>query len=475
MVIRRHLAGLAALCACAIVLQSLILTPAAAQVVAPALATVLREAAPDDELSVIVTFEPAADLDQIRDPKKPARRSKIIRALQDNYAQQAGGHERFLRGRRARRVVPLWIINGMAVTASADTIRELARRPGVASIRPDLTIEGPEKTPAEAGPAEWNLAAIRAPDLGDMGYTGAGVVIANIDTGVDPDHPDYKDKWRGGANSWYDPFGQYASPHDNTTGHGTQVNGILVGGDAGGSSIGVAPGAQWIAARIFDDDNRSSFGAIHLALQWVLDPDRTPGTDDAPDIVNNSWGLRDDVGECVTEFLPDVRALRAAQIAVVFAAGNAGPNPNTSISPANYSESFAVGSVDASLNVEYTSGRGPGACDGSLYPQLVAPGVNVRTTDLTFGGLFPDSYRPVTGTSFAAPHVSGAMALLLSAFPDAPVERLEKALQRSAIDIGPRGLDNDAGAGMVDVMAAYEWLRLHGVTAVSADRYQLYR
>ena len=106
-----------------------------------------------------------------------------------------------------------------------------------------------------------------------------------------------------------------------------------------------------------------------------------------------------------------------ADIAVVFSGGNEGPLPATSISPANYPESLAVGATDSNRNIVNSSSRGPSACDGSSYPEIVAPGLNVRTADLTFGGLFPDSYVNVSGTSFSAPHVSGAIALLHSAFP----------------------------------------------------------
>ena len=78
---------------------------------------------------------------------------------------------------------------------------------------------------------------IRASELWDMGFTGTGMVIASMDTGVDATHPDLASRWRGGANSWFDVNGVYDTPFDYS-GHGTGVMGILVGGDAGGSAIG---------------------------------------------------------------------------------------------------------------------------------------------------------------------------------------------------------------------------------------------
>jgi bacillopeptidase F len=276
-----------------------------------------------------------------------------------------------------------------------------------------------------------------------------------MDNGVDVNHPDLNWRYRGGTNSWYDPRSEYDSPYD-PTGHGTHTMGVMVGGNYGGTYIGVAPGAEWISAKIFNDAGTATASEIHLGFQWLLDPDNDANTDDAPDIVNNSWGLPDDVNECLLEFYDDVQALRTAGIAVVFAAGNAGPASNTSISPANYDNSFAVGSLDSTKTIDSTSGRGPSSCYGDIYPHVTAPGVNVRVADLTFGGIMPDSFDYRSGTSLAAPHVSGTMALLMEAFPDANVPQIEWALQTAAEDLGVEGPDNDYGYGLIDVLKAYE-------------------
>ena len=119
-----------------------------------------------------------------------------------------------------------------------------------------------------------------------------------MDTGVDYLHPDLAQRWRGGPNSWYDPNGEHATPYDHT-GHGTQVMGIMVGGDAGGASIGVAPGARWISVKIFNDAGYSSISIIHEGFQWLMDPDGNPDTNDAPDVINNSWGYPNDAGICL--------------------------------------------------------------------------------------------------------------------------------------------------------------------------------
>ena len=87
------------------------------------------------------------------------------------------------------------------------------------------------------------------------------------------------------------------------------MTGLAVGGDATGSAIGVAPGAQWIVGKTFNDDGQSTFSATHEIFQWLLDPDGDPATDDAPDVVNNSWGFPELAGSCYTEFEADIEAL----------------------------------------------------------------------------------------------------------------------------------------------------------------------
>jgi hypothetical protein len=226
--------------------------------------------------------------------------------------------------------------------------------------------------------------------------------------------------------------------------------GVMVGGGAGGSSVGVAPDATWIAAKIFNDHGTATSTGIHLAFQWLLDPDRNPATADAPDVVNDSWTMS--AAGCNLEFQSDLRSLRAAGILPVFAAGNDGPAPGTVFSPANNPEAFAVGGTDNSDALYPYSSRGPAACAAAVAPRLAAPAVDIRTTDLY--GL----YATGTGTSLAAPHVAGALALLLSAFPDLPADRQQAALESGAVDLGTAGPDNDFGYGRLDVAAAYHAL-----------------
>ena len=427
---------------------------ARAGTIAPELQQRLAGAARTEPVPVLVDFTGRVDLN--RYPR--GSRSRLIRALQAQAAAAQGPVLDFLKLNRVTRMVPLWLTNHLAATVPAGMVGTLAAQPGVTTVRLDVAVPLAESAPGIAvAPDGWNLAALQAPALWDLGYDGAGVVVATMDTGADVRHADLQGRWRGGANSWFDPNGQHATPYDRH-GHGTQVLGLLVGGSAGGSPVGVAPAARWIAVKIFNDSGVAPLSAIHAGYQWLLDPDGDPATDDAPDVVNNSWGLQNSTNVCLEEFHDDLAVLRAAGIAVVFAAGNDGPGPASSLSPANDPGSFAVGALNDALTAALFSSRGPSPCDGRIWPKVTAPGVNLRTTDLTSGGVFPFAYAYVSGASFAAPEISGALALLRQAFPELTTAELEDGLRAAAQDLGVSGPDNDYGAGLPDLLAAYALL-----------------
>jgi subtilisin family serine protease len=173
-----------------------------------------------------------------------------------------------------------------------------------------------------------------------LGYRGQGIVVANLDTGVDGSHPDLAPKWRGGTNSWFDPYNQHPTiPTDlagGSSGHGTRTMGIMVGGEHNGTGFGVAPEAQWIAAKVFKDDGTGTTAGFHASFQWLLNPDGNPTTPDAPDVVNNSWTYGNP-NSCNLEFQPDLQALRAAGILPIFAAGNSGFGSTTNPAPTSHS------------------------------------------------------------------------------------------------------------------------------------------
>jgi subtilisin family serine protease len=422
--------------------------------ISPNLAEAIQKNPAGVLIPVIITMKDQADLSSISVNDRDERLQAVIEALQSKAAGTQPPILKFLATKRATGEADLptslWIFNGLIVSVSPIAAQQLAARPDVLRIAAVETIPAPEAE-THTQPVEPNVDLINAPDVWAMGYRGEGMVIASMDTGVSVNHPDLSGQWRGGSNSWYDPYGENQGPVD-LNGHGTRTMGVMVGRDAGGSSIGAAPQAQWIAVKIFNNSGSATTSAIHLGFQWLLDPDGNPSTPDAPHVVNNSWNYASP--GCNLEFQLDLRALRAAGILPVFAAGNAGPNSATSVSPANNPEAFAVGAIDNLSQIYPASSRGPSACGEpqTIFPELVAPGVNILSSD-RYG-----TYSYSTGTSLAAPHISAGLALLLSAYPNLTANQQELALLNGVVDLGEPGADNDFGMGRIDLLAAYQYI-----------------
>ncbi len=397
------------------------------------------------------------------------RGGKLLEALKAFNAPLQAPLLKDLAARHAEEVQPLDTVNAVAAHLTAPDIRELAKRADLAAIRYDIGLLAPSRrmmadpckperptprqrlpkscrTEARAAtsvtaaafdpnvPASLLLQQLGAPEAWRAGATGKGVTVAVVDTGVDLQHPDLAGSFRGGPRDWFDVHGEHAQPVDKH-GHGTQISGLVTGTGASGHTLGVAPQAKWIAARIYNDRNVGRLSQLHRIMAWLLDPDGKPGTADAPQVVLNAWGLGDRPGQCDTEFERDLQWLRAAGMHVVFAAGNGGPTPNSSVSPANNAGVLAVGALDGSGQLAMFSSRGTSACDARPYPDVLAPGELLPTTDRSAGNL-PVTTRG-TGTSFAAAVVAGELALLMQARPDMPVVQREQLLRAADGDARP--------------------------------------
>lgn len=424
--------------------------------ISPSLRHQLSTTAPNEEIAVIVTLNDSIELHSLKALDRTSKRKILVQSLKKHARTTQKDLKRFIRSKSTSQIKTLWIINSLAIKAKPSLIAALSQRPEVQEVRIDTPIILVNNPVSITSTTQWNLSMVGADLMWNQGFLGQGVVIGSMDTGVDYLHSSLSGNWRGGSNSWYDPHGEHLTPYD-ADGHGTQVTGIMAGSPVGGSEIGMAPQSEWIAVKAFADNGSSSSSVIHQGFQWFLDPDGDPLTDDLPDIVNNSWGYPETVDSCDTEFLPDIQLLRELGVHVVFSGGNLGAGPS-SISPPNNPGSFSVGAVDETGLITIGSSHGPSACDGGIYPTTVAPGNLVRTADLSFNGFFPDSTVLSSGTSFAAPHVSGAMALLLNALPDTSLADLETALNQTAVDLGDPGPDNIYGNGLINVADAYTYL-----------------
>ena len=226
-----------------------------------------------------------------------------------------------------------------------------------------------------------------------------------------------------------------------------------------GDTIGVAFGAQWIAARAI-----VSGGNANLAFQWLADPDGDPNTiDDVPDVISNSWGYHD--FSCPQYQWYQIDNCEAAGIVVVFAAGNRSsgdPYPESMWAPASRItteyNTFSVGAVNGNSDnfpIADFSARGPSQCDHlTIKPEVVAPGVNVRSS-VPGGGYQQYGW---SGTSMACPHVAGTVALLRQYNPNASVDTIKWAIMQSATDLGQDGEDNTYGYGIINALGALNLL-----------------
>ncbi len=370
-------------------------------------------------------------------PLLPVARSHVATLLRERARRDQAPLMRFLRAavRRgaASDVESLWIADSIVLRAQPELIAQLRRRADVRAVEPDreIRLERTALAPSAVIPGT-SVAATGAPQMWAQGQTGRGAVVAVIDTGLVAGFPQLSTA----AGSWFDPYDQHATPFDES-GHGTEVAEVVVS---------MAPDVRILAARVFSDGGRSTTSAVHRVFEWALDPDGNPRTSDAPSVLNGSW---DDggPGHCETEFNRDLAALRAAGIVPVFAAGNSGPGASTGASPASAPGAVAVGSVTTTDVVSSFSGRGPSTCGSAIFPTIAAYGDGIAV-----GG--PGGETVVQGTSFAAPQVTGAVALLTAMYPGATPEAIIDALVRGARDVGAPGADTDTGAGILNVAQA---------------------
>jgi subtilisin family serine protease len=364
---------------------------------------------------------------------------------------------------------PYYLVNGLEVDGG-DAVRAwLAGRPEVDRILDSPQLRPiPELAPplhgnaAAPGTPQWNLSLIGADRVWrDLGVTGKGIVVGTSDSGVDGAHPALRDRFRGGGDSWFDPWSHSRVPVDHG-GHGTHTLGSAIGGN----NVGVAPGAQWVGC-VNLERNLGNPGRYLDCMQFMLapfpyggDPLRDGRPERAPHVLTNSWGCTALEGCDLRALRPAVDGLTAAGIFVVAAAGNEGPGCGSIADPiAPYPDTLTVGAVDRDDKVADFSSRGP-TPDGAVKPDVVAPGVDVLSA-LPGGG-----YGTESGTSMATPHVAGVVALLWSANPRliGDIPRTREILRATATPATPTGATcgnpaNLTGAGLVDAYRAVQQAR----------------
>ncbi|WBB67587.1 S8 family serine peptidase [Micromonospora sp. WMMD812] len=412
-----------------------------------------------------IHFKDRADLRAASEIKDWAKRGTAVAdALKKTAAASQAKIRAELDG-TGTRYQTYWATNAIKVSSgSLAMAQKFAAHAEVEGLYAPMEYKAPEVTEGTnektVNALEWGIANINADDVwSQYGVKGAGITVANIDTGVQFDHPALVNSYRGNNGdgtfdhnyNWFDAAGLCAAMPCDSDGHGTHTMGTMAGAD-GANQIGVAPDVKWIAA----NGCCPSEAALISSGQWMLEPTdvngQNPDASRRPNIINNSWGT---TGPSNDPLMEDITlAWAASGIFGAWSNGNNGPACETSGSPGSRTSNYSTGAYDINNNIASFSSRGAGQ-DGEIKPNLSAPGVNVRSSVPGSG------YASFNGTSMAAPHLAGAVALLWSAAPAlvGDVNATRALLENSAVDkedlqCGGTADDNNVyGEGRLDALA----------------------
>jgi subtilisin family serine protease len=289
---------------------------------------------------------------------------------------------------------------------------------------------------------DQSVPQIGAPMAWEAGFTGKGVSVAVLDSGIDTSHPDLAGGVAGAKNFT-------AESDEDLVGHGTHVASTIAGTGASSSGRykGVAPEAKLYDAKVCELGGCPE-SAILGGMEWAANEVKAKvvnvslGGTDTPEV--------DPLEEAVERLTAQTGAL------FVIAAGNDGPDESTVGSPGSADAALTVGAVDKQDGLADFSSRGPRVGDSAVKPDVTAPGVDIvaaKAKNSTIGDPVGEQYLKLSGTSMATPHTAGAAALLAQEHPDWKAGELKAALMASA----KPGADQTAfeqGAGRIDVARA---------------------
>lgn len=346
----------------------------------------------------------------------------------------------------------LWIVHGAAVLLSENEIDQVRTLPWVRSVRTLgrrahvlATASSPASTRANfSSNSTYGLEKIRATDLRAVNpeRDGRGTRVGIIDTGIEASHPAFL-----GKHITFRDFTSTRADAYDDHGHGTHVAGTVAGRPVQGEDIGVAPAAELVIAKAFDREGHSLDQHLLEALQWMAE--------NKVQVVSNSWTVDANtttVDPADEPFCQAVQTLVQLNILPVFAAGNDGPGASTVGVPAACPQSIAVGATDDSDLIADFSSRGPAHWKSKVIdkPDISAPGVDIESAGLG-GGLTMKS-----GTSMAAPHVAGSLALLVQDLKPEGAAWAREALFRGAKHFGADARDPAYGWGRVDLVESFK-------------------
>lgn len=288
---------------------------------------------------------------------------------------------------------------------------------------PDFSVQQLVVTCSET--MDWSLKEFGIPDLWKK-TTGAGVLVAVLDTGCALMHPDLKDQVQSSAD-----FTKSKVAAGDTNGHGTHCCGVIAAKRNDVGVVGVAPDAKLLVGKVLSDSGVGSSETIVKGITWAVD--------NGADIISMSFGspVSDPSIKRAIEYAASKNVLMVA------AAGNEGPGPMTISYPGRYPEVLSVAAVDPTRKVAKFSSRGPEV-------DIAAPGVDILST------YPPRNYAKLSGTSMATPFVAGVVALMLSYDRINKKKRITTCqnlidhVKKTSIDAGAAGFDNDYGWGLIN-------------------------
>ncbi|MCM2263982.1 MAG: S8 family peptidase [Desulfuromonadales bacterium] len=358
-------------------------------------------------------------------------------------------------------------IRAAAARIPEEALAKIKANPQVAYVEEDAPIALVE--PLSGSIEEdnsWGVARVGALALHAQGNFGQGVKIAILDSGIDATHPELATSYRGGVNLVY-PESPDSPADDSWDGHGTHVAGILAAADDGSGVVGIAPAADLYAVKIIGGSGSGTISDLIAGLEWTIA--------NQIDIANISLGTN----------APSLALEQACQAAfdagvlMVAAAGNTRNSGGAVQYPAAYAPVIAVSATAPDDSAVWIAAAGPKI-------ELAAPGGNIYST-VPGGG-----YGVLTGTSQAAPHVSGVAALLMAAGINdldgngtADHRDLRLQLQQTTRDLGNPGRDDTFGFGLAQAVAAPQMINVRlsrlkgrieeslGIIDLAAGRYEI--
>jgi subtilisin family serine protease len=446
---------------------------------------VLRDTASGHTARFFVILGATADVSGAARLAGKEAKGRYVYDVLRSFADRSQAPLKTILDRMGARYTSHFMANMLTVTGGRDVVEAMAARPDVSRIEPLVWIRStllpttpPKVEPAVEGPTatEWNITTVKAPAVWQQGDTGQGIVLGNIDTGQQWDHPALKPHYRGWNGTtadhdynWYDEINPADRAPIDQHGHGTHTAGTMVGWDGGANHIGVAPGAKWMSCRSMDASGTGNPDTYvgcweFMIAPWDLDK-QNPDPSKAPVAVSNSWYCAVPQEGCTqTTLYQVILNAKAAGIVPVFAAGNEGPGCDTVGDvgpPAQYPQSYTVGASTRSNTLASFSSRGPAHLGGQtlIKPNIVAPGDGVRSSY----AFPPNSYAVLSGTSMASPHIAGVIALIYQAKPQliGDVDGTEALINRTATHMNSSACSSSGtfpnnlwGYGLVNALKA---------------------